>query len=72
MADQTEESDTDADIFHKHSLRINLIEIKDALKSRFKPEQIARFGNTHVIYPALSRSSYETIIRRKVGTSSTT
>lgn len=66
MADQTDETDVDAEVFHKHSLRINLLGIKGALRSRFKPEQIARFGNTHVIYPALSRDSYETIIRRKV------
>jgi hypothetical protein len=66
MADQTYETDVEADIFHKHSLRINLLSIKEALNDRFKPEQIARFGNTHIIYPALSRSSYEEIIRRKV------
>ncbi len=66
MADQTEETDIEADLFHKHSLKINLITIKSALRSRFKPEQIARFGNTHVIYPALSRASYEAIIYRKV------
>lgn len=66
MADETSETDVDADIFHKHSLRINLLTIKEALTERFKPEQIARFGNNHVIYPALCRSSYEEIIRRKV------
>jgi cell division protease FtsH len=66
MANQTEETDVEADLFHKHSLRINLIGIKNALKARFKPEQIARFGNTHVIYPALNRESYEVIIRRKM------
>jgi len=66
MADEASETDVDADIFHKHSTRINLLSIKEALTERFKPEQIARFGNTHVIYPALSRSSYEEIIKRKV------
>lgn len=66
MANQTDETDVEADLFHKHSLRINLLSIKGSLKSRFKPEQIARFGNTHVIYPALSRDSYEQIIRRRV------
>jgi cell division protease FtsH len=66
MADEASETDVDADIFHKHSTRINLLSIKEALTERFKPEQIARFGNTHVIYPALSRASYEEIIRRKI------
>jgi hypothetical protein len=65
MSSLVSESDTDADLFHKHSLRINLIGIKNALKNRFKAEQIARFGNTHVIYPSLSRSSYEEIIRKR-------
>lgn len=66
MADQTEETDVEADLFHKHSLKINLLSVKEALRHRFKPEQIARFGNTHIIYPALSRASYEEIIRRRV------
>lgn len=66
MAMATDETDIDADIFHKHSLGINLLTIKDALRKRFKPEQIARFGNTHIVYPALSKLSYEEIIRRKI------
>lgn len=65
MADNVDEADVDADIFHKHSLRIDLIKIKEALAKRFKPEQIARFGNTHVIYPALNRNSYEKIIQKR-------
>jgi len=66
MADACGDSDGDADIFHAFSKRINMITIKAALTRRFKPEQIARFGNCHVIYPSLSRSSYEEIIRRRV------
>lgn len=66
MAKDASETDVDADLFHKHSLRINLLSIKTALGARFKPEQIARFGNTHVIYPSLSRASFEKIIQRKL------
>lgn len=66
MSAMTEETDIDADIFHKNSLSINLLNIKTALRSRFKPEQIARFGNTQIIYPALSRSSFELIIQRRI------
>lgn len=66
MSNATNETDIDADLFHKHSQRISLIKIKSSLRSRFKPEQIARFGNSHIIYPSLSRGSYEEIIRRKV------
>ena len=66
MADMTDETDIDADLFHKNSQRISLLTIKRALTNRFKPEQIARFGNSHVIYPSLTRDSYEKIIQRRV------
>lgn len=54
--------DEDADLFHEHSLRITMPEIKDALSTRFRMEQIGRLGNTHYIYPSLSKNSYEKII----------
>lgn len=63
MADNVEDSESDADIMHELSKRINVIHIKDALRRKFKPEQIARFGNNHIIYPCLDRKAYETIIR---------
>ena len=63
---QTSEVDVDADIFHDLSLKINILDIKKALNSRFKPEQIARFGNIQIIYPTLSKKSYESIIERKI------
>lgn len=66
IAGKTNEVDLDADIFHDMSTKINILDIKKALTRRFKPEQIARFGNNHVIYPSLSKKSYETIIKRKV------
>lgn len=66
MAGETSDADVDADVFHEHSKRITFIDIKRALKERFKPEQIARFGNMHLIYPSLSAESYREIIRRKI------
>lgn len=66
MSDRCEDVDIDADVFHDFSLNINILSIKKALKERFKPEQISRLGNVHVIYPSLSRKSYEQIIERKV------
>jgi hypothetical protein len=54
--------DEDADIFHEHSLKITLPQIKNALSDRFRMEQIGRLGNTHFIYPSLSKSSYKKII----------
>jgi hypothetical protein len=66
MASNCEEAEFDADIFHKNSLKINMLHVKRALKQRFKPEQIARFGNVHVIYPSLSKAAYWQIIDSKI------
>lgn len=63
MADDVEDSESDADIMHELSKRINIIHIKDALRKKFKPEQIARFGNNHIIYPCLDKNAYQTIIK---------
>lgn len=59
-------ADTDADILYKYTKNINFITIKESLLKRFKPEQIARFGNVHVIYPSLSKDSYQEIVNRKI------
>ncbi len=61
-AQRVEDCDTDADIFHRLTQRLSLIDVKKALSERFKPEQIARLGNNHVIYPSLSKSTYERLI----------
>ena len=62
-AQRVQDCDTDADIFHRLTRRLSLIDVKGALCKRFKPEQIARLGNEHVIYPSLSRSTYERLIQ---------
>lgn len=36
--------------------------MKKALGERFKPEQIARLGNEHVVYPSFSKATYEHLI----------
>lgn len=66
MSSSTGDADVDADIFYEFSKRINFITIKRVLRSKFKPEQIARLGNVHMIYPSLNKASYREIIRRKV------
>jgi cell division protease FtsH len=66
MAGDCEDADRDADVLHAFSKQINVIDIKRALTKRFKPEQISRFGNTHVIYPSLDRGSYEHLIQRSL------
>jgi len=55
--------DMDADEFHQQSLKINISNIKQALRLRFRNEQIARLGNNHIIYPAFSKETFEKIIK---------
>jgi hypothetical protein len=62
MAEDVEDSESDADIMHELSKRVNLVKIKHALSRKFKPEQIARFGNNHIIYPCLDKKAYQKII----------
>jgi cell division protease FtsH len=50
--------DSDADMFYEHSLKITLPDVKKALSTRFRMEQIARLGNNHIIYPSLNKSAY--------------
>jgi SpoVK/Ycf46/Vps4 family AAA+-type ATPase len=61
-AQRVEDCDTDADIFHAMTRKLSIIDVKKALAERFKPEQIARLGNNHVIYPSLSQATYEQLI----------
>lgn len=60
------EVDIDADILHEKSKKISILDIKEALGKRFRPEQISRLGNMQIVYPSLSKSCFETIIQRKI------
>jgi len=64
IANAVEDNEGDADIYHELSKRVSIINIKDALAFKFKPEQIARFGNNHIIYPCLDKKSYYKIIEK--------
>lgn len=55
--------DADADLFYEHSLKITVPQMKNALTSRFRMEQIGRLGNNHVVYPSISSQSYRDIIK---------
>jgi cell division protease FtsH len=59
--------DSDADRFYKHSLNITQPQIKGALIKRFRAEQIARLGNSHIIYPAFSSKVYRGLIELELG-----
>lgn len=59
--------DTDADVYYEYTKKVSIIDIKRSLLRRFKPEQVARLGNTHVLYPSLNRNSYEKLIVRNCG-----
>lgn len=64
LATSVDDCDSDADTFHALTRKLSIIDIKKALNSRFKPEQVARLGNEHVIYPSLSRKAYEQLIEQ--------
>ncbi|HEY8972957.1 MAG TPA: AAA family ATPase [Burkholderiaceae bacterium] len=64
LATSVDDCDSDADIFHALSGKLSVIDVKQALNLRFKPEQVARLGNEHVIYPSLSRRAYEQLIEQ--------
>lgn len=54
--------DISPDDFHRQSLEININTIRTALTRRFRPEQIARLGSCHLIYPAFSSESFRKLI----------
>ncbi len=54
--------DIDADEFRRFTLKINISDIKTALQSRFRNEQIARLGNNHLIYHAFSHKNFQELI----------
>jgi cell division protease FtsH len=66
MAAESAEADIDPDIFHAFTSKITIVDVKSALVRRFKPEQVARFGNIHLIYTSLRRRDFEELISREI------
>jgi hypothetical protein len=66
MATLTNEADVDADIFHAFTEKITVVDVKGALARRFRPEQVARFGNIHLIYTSLKKADFDELIKREV------
>jgi hypothetical protein len=66
MAYETSETDVDADIFHAFTKKITDVDIKNALTKKFRPEQVARFGNIHLIYHSLRRADFDKLIENEI------
>ena len=58
--------DINADEFHEATSKITIANIKRALRKRFRPEQIARLGNNHVIYRSFSSQQFRELIEREL------
>lgn len=59
--------DIDADLFYDITSRVTTTDIKEALKERYRPEQIGRLGNNIIKYPTLSKDSFRRIIDLEIG-----
>lgn len=57
--------DYDADVFKDITESVTISDIKDALKKRFRAEQIARFGNNLIKYPTLGKKDFTKIIEKE-------
>ncbi len=66
MSGETSEADIDADIFHAFTKKITLVDIKNSLSRKFRPEQVARFGNIHLIYNSLRKHDFQELIHKEV------
>ena len=63
IATRVQDCDTDADVFHGFTQKLSSIDVKRALAKRFRPEQVARLGNQHLVFPSLTRQAYERLIQ---------
>lgn len=52
------------DQLYEITSKINIVDIKKGLQKRFRNEQVARLGNTHIIYPSFTSDNYKNIIIR--------
>ncbi|PWN69838.1 peptidase M41 [Chryseobacterium phosphatilyticum] len=66
MSKETSEADIDANIYHAFTKKITVVDIKNALSRKFRPEQVARFGNIHLIYFSLKTEDFEKLIQREI------
>lgn len=58
--------DINADQFYEETSKITIAHIKRALRKRFRPEQIARLGNNHIIYKSFSSGQFRRLIQQEL------
>lgn len=58
--------DMDADTFYDKTSKVSISDIKEALKQRFRAEQIARLGNNLIKYPSLKKEHFIKIIKKEL------
>lgn len=58
--------DVSADEFYEATSKITIADIKKALRKRFRPEQIARLGNNHIVYRSFNCAQFRALIRQEL------
>ena len=59
-------ADQNPDTLHQESQKITFSTIKEALKERFRMEEISRLGNVHLIYPAFNSTFFREFIIKEL------
>lgn len=57
------------DELHQQHLEISNQQIKKSLLSLFRPEQVSRLGNIHLVYPSLNYKGYHKILKKLISQS---
>lgn len=60
---QTMNPDLSPDLLHTMSSKVTIPYVKEVLSDYFKPEQISRMGNNHIVFPYLNEKSFRKIIK---------
>ena len=55
-----------ADIYRDWCRRITIFDVKKELSKLFFPEQVARLGNIHIVYPTLGEAHFRELIKRNL------
>lgn len=58
--------DADADVLYEYTSKITLPEIKNSLLKYYRPEQLSRLGNSHIIYKSFSSKMYKDLINLRL------